>query len=131
MLHGRSSRGDASGYLAGLWANLSRSSDDRRGFIYALSAAEIGLSLAAFLPFQTPLPSPAATLAERITHYTLIRKVVCQRVPLWKPYFECRGFALPLKIQKTGYQLYADSPSFVVTFRLPTAQSESFSILFY
>jgi len=37
-----------------------------------------------FLPFQMPLPFPAAmafevaTPTERITHYTLLRKVVCQ-----------------------------------------------------
>lgn len=72
------------------------------GSIYALSAGESGLSFAApcrksppaFLPLQTPLPSPAAmafevaTQTERITHYTLLRKVVCQRVgfaPLWIP----------------------------------------------
>lgn len=38
---------------------------------------------------------------------------------------------MALSMQKTGYQLTADSPSFVVTFRLPTAQSECFSILPY
>ena len=38
-----------------------------------------------FLPLQMPLPSPAATAfetatpTERITHYTLLRKVVCQK----------------------------------------------------
>ena len=31
-----------------------------------------------FLLLQMPLPSPAATPTERITHYTLLRKVVCQ-----------------------------------------------------
>ena len=90
-----------------------------------------------FLPFQTPLPSTAApafetaTQTERITHYTLLRKVVCQRVPLWKPRPACHGFACSRWAQKRDYQLTADSPSFVVTFRLPTAQSECSSILPY
>jgi hypothetical protein len=68
--------------------------------IYALDVDEIGLSIApcrkfspAFLPPQTPLPFTAAmsfeaaTLPERITHYTLLRKVVCQKghCPLWIP----------------------------------------------
>lgn len=62
------------------------------GFIYALSASGSGLSFAAFSP-QIPALFPAdsnalalpggngifaATLTERITHYTLLRKVVCQ-----------------------------------------------------
>ena len=90
-----------------------------------------------FLPFQTPLPFSAATAfetatqTERITHYTLLRKVVCQRVPLWKPRPACHGFACSRWAQKRDYQLTADSPSFVVTFRLPTAQSECSSILPY
>ena len=71
------------------------------GFIYALSADENSLALAAFalqaqsvfLQFQMPLPSPGgngiftATPTVRITHYTLLRKVVCQKglCPLWIP----------------------------------------------
>ena len=89
-----------------------------------------------FLPEQTgrkkhrtPFP-PSATPAG-ITHYTLLRKVVCQRVPLWKPRPACNGFACSHWAQKRDYQLTADSPSFVVTFRLPTAQSECSSILSY
>lgn len=39
--------------------------------------------------------------------------------------------ALRPAMQKTGYQLTADNPSFAVTFRLPAAQSESSSILPY
>ena len=46
-----------------------------------------------FLPLQMPFPSTAATAfeaatpTERITHYTLLRKVVCQKglCPLWIP----------------------------------------------
>lgn len=84
--------------------NLVRCSDGRRGtgaFIYALSADENSPALAAFAPQAQPCfpaasnvlalpggnPIFAATQTERITHYTLLRKVVCQRVPLWKPRF--------------------------------------------
>ena len=70
-------------------------------FIYALSAAETSPSFPACQPQTKPcfpaasnalaLPGGngifTATPTERITHYTLLRKVVCQmgRCPLWKP----------------------------------------------
>ena len=76
----------------------------RRGtgaFIYALSADETSPALAAFRPASTacfPAASNAlalpggngiftATPTVRITHYTLLRKVVCQKglCPLWIP----------------------------------------------
>ena len=71
------------------------------GFIYALSADETSPALAASRPASTacfPAASNAfalpggngiftATPTERITHYTLLRKVVCQKGlrPLWIP----------------------------------------------
>ena len=70
-------------------------------FIYALSAAEISPLFPASQPQTKPcfpaasnalaLPGGngifTATPTERITHYTLLRKVVCQmgRCPLWIP----------------------------------------------
>ena len=70
-------------------------------FIYALSAAEISPLFPASQPQTKPcfpaasnalaLPGGngifTATPTERITHYTLLRKVVCQmgRYPLWIP----------------------------------------------
>ena len=58
--------------------------------LYALPRKD---SLIHILSFRRCVPSLAATAfeaatpTERITHYTLLRKVVCQmgRCPLWKP----------------------------------------------
>ena len=91
-----------SGNVATLRDTLSTSRSVGRGtgaFIYALSADETSPVLAAFRPASTacfPAASNAlalpggngiftATPTERITHYTLLRKVVCQRGTLWKP----------------------------------------------
>ena len=92
----------------GVWPQLrdtlSTSRSVGRGtgaFIYALSAAEISPLFPAYQPQTKPcFPAASNALAlpggngifratptERITHYTLLRKVVCQmgRCPLWKP----------------------------------------------
>ena len=92
-----------SGNVATLRDTLSTSRSVGRGtgaFIYALSADETSPALAAprhaitalfSCRFKCPCPPPggnpifAATPTERITHYTLLRKVVCQRGTLWKP----------------------------------------------
>lgn len=85
-------RGNASGQ-PGLRANLARGSDDRREFIYALFACKTELKFPAFPAANSrslsccfnalALPGGngifTATLAERITHYTLLHKVMCQR----------------------------------------------------
>ena len=90
----------------GVWPQLrdtlSTSRSVGRGtgaFIYAQSAVETRPALTAprhastalFSCRENALALPGgngiftATPTERITHYTLLRKVVCQRVPLWKP----------------------------------------------
>ena len=91
-----------SGNVATLRDTLSTSRSVGRGtgaFIYALSADETRPALAAPRHASTALFScrfkcPSlpggngiftATPTERITHYTLLRKVVCQRGTLWKP----------------------------------------------
>lgn len=61
----------------------------------------------------------------------LASKAVCQRGVLWKPHWEGHGYAVALSTQKTGYQLTADSPSFLVISRLLAAQFEWSSVLPY
>ena len=80
-------------------------------------------SNAVALPGGNGIFAPTPTV--RITHYTCAKGCPC------KPAWEGHSCAVFLSRQKTGYQLTADSPSFVITFRLPTAQSEYSSILFY
>ena len=91
-----------SGNVSTLRDTLSTSRSVGRGtgaFIYALSADETRPALATPRHASTALFSCrenalglsggngifTATPTERITHYTLLRKVVCQRGTLWKP----------------------------------------------
>ena len=87
----------------GSWKNTIINHRERvnEDFIYALSADENSPALAAPRHAITALFSCrknafalpggngifTATPTERITHYTLLRKVVCQRGTLWKPCF--------------------------------------------
>ena len=110
----------------GMWPQLrdtlSTSRSVGRGtgaFIYAQSAVETRPVLTAPRHASTALFScrfkcPAlpggngiftATPTERITHYTLLRKVVCQRGPFGNPVLSERVATLPPKLKTSGCNL--------------------------